>query len=126
MLKKYDGFSEFVTEWLYPNRYQWGVPHFYPQVHFLKMDSEIPLDFIGCIEKIENDFKKISKRLGKMYDLKKRNETMAKKKPMKEYYKKESVLKRVKRVYKEDFDRLGYSRKVEKAKEVPNIKKNYR
>ena len=122
VLEAYSGFSEFVLDWLRPDRSKWPVPHFRPQVHFLKMDSRIPLDFVGCVEKIEEDFKLISSKVGVKNSLEKRNSTPVNKKPLKKYFGREDVKERVDEFYREDFERLGYSRRISESRKEPDIR----
>jgi hypothetical protein len=122
VLEAYSGFSDFVLDWLRPDRSEWPVPHFRPQVHFLKLDSRIPLDFVGCVEEIKDDFGVISKKIENEKNLPKKNETPGDKKPIDKYFEKEEVRERVNEVYNEDFKKLGYSRSILKSGKEPDIR----
>jgi hypothetical protein len=122
ILESYSGFSDFVLNWLRPDRSEWPVPHFRPQVHFLKLDSRIPLDFVGCVEEIKDDFKIISKKVGAEKELARKNKTTRDKKPINKYFEKEEVKERVNEVYNEDFEKLGYSRRILDSGKEPDIR----
>jgi hypothetical protein len=126
VLESYDGFSDFVLNWLRPDRSGWPVPHFRPQVDFLKLGSEIPLDFIGCVEKVEEDFNSISEKLGIDRKLPRKNETPKDKKPIKKYFTSRKVKEKVDEFYREDFERLGYSRRISESDKEPDIRGKFR
>ena len=115
VIGSFDEFSEFVLNWLHPDRTNWPQPHFYPQTHFLELDGEPAVDFIGCVERIEEDFKAVCDELGKECHLPKKNETPGEKRPLGSYFSSDAVIQRVQKVYRSDFDRLGYSREIEGA-----------
>jgi hypothetical protein len=104
----YDDFSDFVLQWLQPGRSEWPMPHFYPQTHFIALDGQLAVDFIGRKETIEKDFATIADQLGKDAVLPKRNQTPGQRKPLASYYEKDAVIQRIQTVYTDDFERLGY------------------
>jgi len=122
VLESYSCFSDFVLNWLQPERSEWPVPHFLPQTHFLELDSKFPLDFVGCLERIEKDFEELSEKIDIEGDLPNNNKTPVDKKSLQYYYGKEKVLRRVKSFYRKDFKKLGYSNKLSNIKESPKIR----
>jgi hypothetical protein len=118
----YDGFSDFVLQWLRPDRTDFPKPHFYPQVHFLEIDDRLAVDFIGSVESIEEDYSVVRETLGISASLQKQNESPGERKPLAKFYTRDAVVRRVRRVYKDDFERLGYPPEVDRAGTPPTIK----
>jgi hypothetical protein len=111
----YENFQSFVVEWLRPEKTQWPLPHFYPQTHFLVLDDQLAVDFLGHVETIETDFAAVCRHLDKDADLPKMNATPDARPPLGAYYGSDVVIKRVQEVYQSDFERLGYSPHVEET-----------
>ena len=108
VLSAYDDFSDFVLRWLHPDKIDWPVNHFYPQVYFLTLDNSLAVDFIGRMESLDDDFATIKMRLRKDVSLPKKNITPGQRKPLASYYQKDAVIHRVQTVYAADFERLDY------------------
>jgi Sulfotransferase family. len=119
VLGVYDGFREFVLEWLQPSKTEWPVYHFYPQTHFLTLDGDLAVDFLGHVETIEDDFSTLCDFLGETAELSKRNATSGTRAPVAAYYESDAVVRRVQEVYRSDFERFGYVRDVESAEAPP-------
>lgn len=85
--------------------------HWRPQT-YLTCQSTIKYDFIGKLEKFENDFnevgKKISPEIGKYYSPEVRHQTDANN-MLKKYYDKD-LFSRVYDIYKVDFDNFSYNK----------------
>jgi hypothetical protein len=121
VIESYNGFSDFVLQWLQPDKHKWPQPHFYPQVHFLMLNGDIGLDFLGHFETIEEDFSIVCEKLGRNSHLPQKNTTQGDRKSIYSYYKESAVAKRVREVYRVDFDTLGYSTDLDKVHKAPNI-----
>lgn len=119
VIASYTGFSEFVLQWLRPDRSDFPLPHFYPQTFFLELDGELTVDFIGSVESIKKDFDIVCRELGKGNSLHRENEAPGERKPLSAFYTKDSVIRRVQEVYKSDFGKLGYPRNLERAEQPP-------
>jgi hypothetical protein len=111
----YENFQSFVVEWLRPEKTQWPLPHFYPQTHFLVLDDQLAVDFLGHVETIETDFAAVCDHLGKKEELPEVNAMPGERSPLASYYDSDAVRRRVQEVYRSDFETLGYSRDVGKA-----------
>lgn len=122
VLNAYDGFSDFVLQWLRPDRTDFPKPHFYPQVHFLKIGDNLAVDFVGAVESIKEDYSTVRERLGIDTSLQKQNESPGKRESLAKFYTKDAVVRRVQRVYRDDFERLGYPSEVDKASAPPSIR----
>ena len=82
------------------------IPHFLPQVEFLKVrDGSIGVDFLGRFETLDSDFNSIIQRLGIQAELEHHNRTVHK--SFQEYYD-QATLAIVQKIYREDFELLGY------------------
>ncbi|PSQ60856.1 MAG: hypothetical protein BRD27_03880, partial [Bacteroidetes bacterium QH_10_64_19] len=119
VLGAYDGFPSFVLQWLRPDKAEWPLPHFYPQTHFLKLEGEVAVDFVGHVETIEADFATVCDHLGETPELPEVNRTPGGRAPLSSYYDSDAVRRRVQEVYRSDFETLGYSRDVGKAGAPP-------
>lgn len=115
----HENFQSFVVEWLRPEKTQWPLPHFYPQTHFLMLDDQLAVDFLGHVETIEEDFATVCQHLDEDVDLRATNETPGDRAPLGAYYNSDAVIQRVQEVYQLDFERLGYSRDVRRAGTAP-------
>lgn len=116
----YENFQSFVMEWLRPEKTQWPLPHFYPQTHFLLLDDQLAVDFLGHVETIEEDFAAVCRHLDEDADLPTMNTTPVDCPPLKAYYDSDAVIQRVQEVYQSDFERFGYSRNVRRAGTAPD------
>jgi hypothetical protein len=84
-----------------------GLSQCNPQVDWIKdRDGKIFVDFIGRVENIDEDFKKICTKLGLNVELPHINRTIHK--YYREYYDEES-LSLITDAYREDLETLGYS-----------------
>ena len=115
----YDGFGSFVLQWLRPEKTEWPLPHFYPQTHFLTLDGELAVDYVGHVETIEEDFAAVCDRLGEVPELPEVNKTPGERAPLVSYYDADAVIQRVQEVYDADFEHFGYLRNVEEANVPP-------
>lgn len=115
----YDSFRCFVMQWLRPGKTEWPLPHFYPQTHFLLLDDQLAVDFLGHVETIEEDFVTVCKHLDEDTDLPTMNATSGDRPPLGAYYDSDAVIQRVQEVYQSDFERLGYFKDVRRAGEAP-------
>lgn len=86
---------------------------FQPQLNWIKdkrTDKEYGLDFIGKFENLENDFKKVCKKIGvkkPKLEILNRN-TKRKYRDYKEYYTNDKLIDIVYNIYKEDIERFKY------------------
>ncbi|MFB6271834.1 MAG: sulfotransferase family 2 domain-containing protein [Salinibacter sp.] len=119
VIESYEGFQPFVLQWLRPNRTEWPLPHFYPQTHFLTLDDQLAVDFLGHVETIEEDFATVCDHFGVEASLPQANATPGECDPLGGYYDSEVVMQRVQEVYRSDFERFGYSRDVPQAEKAP-------
>lgn len=106
-LSQIDTFEDFVMNWLSEKRvYSWI--HFYPQTHFT--ESKFPgneIDFIGKLENIEEDIKKLSEAIGTDIEIKHHNKSS--RDNYLDYYT-EEMLDKVHQLYKKDFQIYGYEK----------------
>lgn len=112
--KKYladvESFEDFVLNHLDDSlMYSWH--HFIPQAYYLQDEcKEIPLDFIGRFENINQDFNYVSRKiLGFEKELPRKNQTIGTHKNDSPCMSK-AVKEKIYKLYKEDFDLLGYSK----------------
>jgi len=104
-LAEYDGFEDFVKKWI-NNKNIYTYIHFVPQYEFISdINGVVKADFIGKIENIDNDIKKISSTLNTEIKLNKLNGS--KQRPYTEYYNDETK-KIVFEVYEKDITLFGY------------------
>ncbi|MBT8196149.1 MAG: sulfotransferase family protein [Bacteroidia bacterium] len=105
-LRQYRDFDDFVRNWLNRDTI-WSWHHFRPQFSYILDDNmKVPLDFIGYIENINDDFDIVCNKLGVSNTLEKLNKSSHK--DYREYYTDETR-KLVEGVYAEDIKLLGYS-----------------
>jgi chondroitin 4-sulfotransferase 11 len=107
VLSQYADFEDFVLRWLRPGT-QWPEPHFRPQHEFLELGGRIVMDFVGRVERIQNDFATVSDRLGIPAQLERLNPTVEKKESLGSYYSNDAVERRVREVYAKDFELFDY------------------
>jgi hypothetical protein len=115
----HENFQSFVVEWLRPEKTQWPLPHFYPQTHFLMLDDQLAVDFLGHVETIGEDFASVCRHLNEDADLPAMNTTPDDRPPLRAYYNSDTIIQRVQEVYQLDFERLGYSRDIRRAGTAP-------
>jgi chondroitin 4-sulfotransferase 11 len=108
ILSEYVDFSDFVLRWLTP-RDLWPEPHFRPQHEFLELGGRLVMDFVGRVERIEDDFTTVCGRLGIQAHLGRLNETRDGHAALGEYYSSDAVERRVRDFYARDFELFGYS-----------------
>ena len=105
-LNKYSTFDEFVKYGLERREIITWI-HFIPQVEFLKNnDGEILIDRIAKFEEISKEYDMLRTRLGFGEALTKINSS--KRLRYKDYYNSETI-NIVKKIYSEDFSKLGYN-----------------
>lgn len=121
VIGSYSGFDEFVLQWLRPEKSTFEAIHFYPQTHFLEIDGQLSVDFIGSVETIEKDYKQVRRKIEDADPLRKENAAPGDRKPPEAFYTNDRVIRRVQEVYSTDFEQLGYSRDVADAHEPPKI-----
>jgi hypothetical protein len=105
-LGAFSGFGDFVRCWL--NRQNiWKKNHFRPQYHYM-LDNRrrVPLDFVGFLENMEDDFSYICKRLRVKAPLQRVNKSEHG--SYQDYYD-EQTREIVREVYAEDIQMLGYT-----------------
>ena len=106
-LAKYPDFRAFVLNGLSEDEVlRWQ--HFRPQSDFLVDGAgNMPMDFIGRFETLDEDFQTIAKKLGKSVSLQVANKTAGEKVRYKDAYDDE-MMKRVAEVYQDDIRLLNY------------------
>jgi len=106
-LSDIDTFEKFVMDWLDESKlYSWF--HFIPQAHFLKDNKgNIPIDYFGYYENLNEDFNIISKRIGINKSLGHFNKTHRTNSYRNAYS--EEMKKKVGKIYQEDIELLGYN-----------------
>lgn len=119
VIGSYDGFDDFVLQWLRPEKAPFKKDHFRPQTHFLEIDGRLAVDFIGSVEKIEEDYEQIREKIRDAAPLQKRNTASSNRKPLEAFYTNDRVVRRVREVYSLDFERLGYSLDIADINEPP-------
>lgn len=107
VLSEYVDFQDFVLRWLKPNP-RWPQ-HFRPQHKFLEVGGKLVMDFVGRVERIEEDFATVRQRLGVQAQLRRANETHHNRPPLARYYTSDAVQRRIQDVYAKDFELFGYS-----------------
>lgn len=106
-LRKFSSFEEFVKSGL-PNQHIRSYPHFRPQNKFLVgQEGDIPVDFIGRVETLQEDFQTIKNELKTSQDLLYVNKTPNKKRDFRKYYTEETK-KIVFDIYNEDIILFNY------------------
>ena len=68
-LHEYKNFEEFVMNMESSDWSEWT--HFLPSSHFVKIDGQIAVDFVGRFENLEKDFQEVASTLGINGDLSK-------------------------------------------------------
>jgi len=119
VINSYEDFSDFVINWLDSDKRRYEKPHFYPQVHFLTIDDSLSVDFIGCVESVEEDFSRVKSKLGEDCKLPNKNAAQGNRKPIESFYTKDSVIEKVINVYEKDFVELGYSSRIKDVGKPP-------
>jgi hypothetical protein len=98
-------FDEFVTDWLTEERI-WSMVHFFPQYWYLQdCWGELRVDFIGRLENLENDFRRICETLNIQAKLPHSNSS--KHDHYRDYYNSRTVQK-VTQLYAQDMALFGY------------------
>jgi len=108
ILSEYVDFADFVLRWLKP-RTRWPEPHFRPQHEFLELGGKLVMDFVGRVERIEDDFAAVCDRLGMQGDLRRLNVARDGHAALGAYYTSDAVERRVRDFYARDFQLFGYS-----------------
>ena len=109
VLSEYSDFEDFVLRWLKPGT-DWPEPHFRPQHEFLELGGRVVMDFVGRVERIEEDFATVCDRLGIPARLERLNPTTPREKrgTLADYYASDAVERRVREIYGRDFELFGY------------------
>lgn len=99
-LGNYDGMFNF------PNRTNLTFPflQFVPQHYYLCIDGKIAVNFVGRFEKLQTDFAKVQKRLGKIGNLPHINASAPKPKPDIQ------LRKRIHAIYRKDYKLFNYKK----------------
>lgn len=121
VIASYNGFDEFVLQWLRPEKSAFEAIHLYPQTHFLEIDGQLSVDFIGSVEAIEKNYEQLLGEIEDADPLPKRNEAPGERRPPEAFYTSDKVIRRVQEVYSSDFEQLGYSLDVSDADKPPEI-----
>ena len=105
-LSSFIDFDDFVKRWVNKKNI-WKWHHFRPQYHYmLDKREKIPLDFVGFLENLDDDFKYITKKIGITCDLPTSNKS--KHKNYQDYYNDETK-EIIREIYSEDIELLGYN-----------------
>lgn len=107
VLSEYANFEDFVLRWLKPRK-QWREPHFRPQHEFVELGGRLVMDFVGRVERIDDDFATVRDRLGIQAQLERLNPTKEKHGTLGDHYANDAVVRRVQDVYAKDFELFGY------------------
>ena len=106
-LSKYNGFEEFVTEWVNKENIN-KRPHFKPQHEFITINGEIFVDRIFRFEQFKEAIQEINNKLNLEISIPHLNKSNNRAKDYKSYYS-ERTKKIVKEVYFEDIEIFKYS-----------------
>jgi hypothetical protein len=106
---KYKNFDEFVKKWVTRNNI-YSYDHFIPQHEFICIDGSIMVDFLGGLERIEEDFNTITDKLNINVALTHTNNGN-RCGGFLDYYCRDAM-EIVYNVYKSDFDILGYDSRL--------------
>ncbi len=105
-LSSFTDFDDFVKSWVNKQNI-WKEDHFRPQYHYmLDKRRKIPLDFVGFLENLNDDFTYITKKIGITCCLHTSNKS--KHKNYQDYYNDETK-EIIREVYSEDIKMLGYN-----------------
>lgn len=105
VLVKYETFEDFVLGYLNEETI-YSYIHFYPQLEFLiDRNHKIAVDFIGRFENIDQDFFRVSQKIGVNKTLPHLNKTESKKE---QPVFSDQVKAKIQELYKDDFMKLGY------------------
>lgn len=110
-----DSFRSFLQRLAESATFRWTVTsmdHFRPQWEFLTVNGAIDVDYLGRFEQIESDFEKIAERLHLEEQLPHRNQSSHR---SYHWYYQDKQTNVVERMYRRDFERLGYSPELESA-----------
>lgn len=105
-LGSFSSFDDFVKRWLNKENI-WKWHHFRPQYHYmLDKREKVPLDFVGFLENLDDDFSYITKKIGIRADLPRSNKSEHRN--YQDYYNDETK-EIVGEVYSKDIKMLGYN-----------------
>lgn len=122
VISAHGGFDDFVLQWLRPEKSTFGRPHFYPQTRFLEVDGDLVVDFIGSVEAIEEDYRRLREELEDAGPLREKHAASSDRTPPEAFYTDDEVIRRVQEVYSSDFEQLGYSLDVADATNPPKTR----
>ena len=106
-LSAFNDFDSFVRQWL-TRKNSWSFTHFLPQHHFICIDKQLGVDFVGYYENLANDFAIVAEKIGRPARLRDENRLGGRAKDYCQYYNDETR-NIVAEVYAEDIALLGYS-----------------
>lgn len=110
IMKRFDRFEDFVF-WLNPRRIYSQI-YLFPQTFFISINGKVGVDFVGRVENIDSDFRRlleILQSLGFKPQTTQLSRMNASRQPVRSRPVIEKhVLDRIYTLYKEDFDLLGY------------------
>ncbi|MBO1256853.1 sulfotransferase family 2 domain-containing protein [Alteromonas sp. 5E99-2] len=105
-LAQYESFDDFVKNWLSNPKNLYKHHHFKPQTHYiLDKYNKVKIDFIGYLERIDEDFKFLCDKLNVDAELPVNNRS--KRKDYCAYYNEETQAV-VAKMYQKDIEYLGY------------------
>jgi len=106
-IEKYKNFEDFVINGL-DVQMIYEITHLVPQSKFIcDKNRKILVDFIGKFENLENDVLSLSKKMKKNISLEHHNSNLGKQNYLEVYT--PEMIKKVKNIYKTDFEILGYN-----------------
>ncbi len=108
LVSHYRDFDDFVGHWLHPETIQRQL-HFAAQTDFLT-DSmgHLALDFVGCQEHLERDFRRVCEQLGYPVELPHVNRSQQRRPMLAREFCTVRTRRLVRRVYQRDYEMLGY------------------
>lgn len=106
-LSAFNDFDSFVRQWL-TRKNVWSFTHFLPQHHFICIDKQLGVDFVGFYENLAEDFALVANKINRPATLRDENRLGGRAKDYREYYTEETK-NIVAQVYAEDIALLGYS-----------------
>lgn len=106
-LSRFTDFDQFVRQWMPRNASRSRIHHFHPQSDWIVLRDRLALDFLGRMERIEEDYQTVARRLGITATLTHSNSSQ-RDRDYRAYYT-EASRRVVAEVYAEDIQRFGYT-----------------
>ena len=103
VIGRYSDINDFVMNYL-DKKTVFDYIHFFPQNYFLEDDNSELYDFVGKIENLEHDLKRLENIIGMKIIISKKNVTKIKE----DIKLSNESLSKLKRIYKKDFEKYGY------------------